>query len=204
MSMIYNTAYRVSSWVVVNLPKDSAKIITAAFSALGAHEIKWLSNSFINTIQGLSKRGWASEVSKERPFIVNQDFMNVAITAHLKNYGENKTMSGTPDKPWSAINRNITCDEDYARIFDEVMAGEPDITLSHIFSIGELCHRNGEEQVKTFVTIGPVAKKALQKVSDRVITIGGASDDVDLTGIAPEKIGLIAIEYVAGQLGFIK
>lgn len=204
MSMIYNRAYKVPSWVVINLPKDQAKIVVGKFADHGAHEVKWVANSFLETVANLSSRGWRNEIEQKMPYFASVDFLNVAFTQHVRKYGENKMTSGTPDKPWNAMNRRIESMDDYTRLFNEMLENEPDITLSHMFDIGELCHAQGFEQIKTFVTVGPVATKALQKVSDRVITIGGKSDELDLTGVADDEIGQSAIEFVARQLGFVK
>ena len=204
MSMIYNRAFKVPSWVVINLPKDDSKLIVDAFTELGALNVKWPASEFPVTVQEMAKRGWFSEVNQSRPFFISVDFLNVAVTQHLKKFGENKTLSGTPDVPSSQLNRKINDDVDYVRLFNDIMDSETDVSLSHIFSIGEICHATGYEQVKTFVSAGPVATKALQKVSDRVITIGYEGSDLDLTGVEASLRGKAAVEFVAAQLGYVE
>jgi hypothetical protein len=204
MSMIYNKAYKVPSWVIVNLPKEDAKPIVQAFTDLGALYIKWPSGEFPETVREMAKRGWFEEVNQARPFFISADFLNVAVTQHLKKFGENKTLSGTPEVPIGRLNRKIVDDADYARLFNEIMDSETEVSLSHIFSIGEICHTAGAEQVKTFISVGPVATKALQKVSERVITVGYEGCDLDLTGVDVTYRGQNTIEFVATKLGFVK
>lgn len=204
MSIIYNRVYRVPVWVIVNLPADQAKEIVKAFDEHGALSVKWPDREFLNTVAGMGSQGWREEVTKERPFFVSVDFMKVAVKKHLTVFGANKSLSGTPDSSWSRMNRKIETDEDYVRLFNDIMSAEPDVLLSHLFSIGELCHQAGREQVKTFITVGPAPLKVLQKVSDNVITVGDSTCDINVTGEEVKDKGLYAVDNVARRLGLIE
>lgn len=178
MSIIYNRLYKVPNWIVLNLDDEKkAQDLVEKFKKEGVHEVKWISKEFPITINEMARKGWWHEVNKPMPFIANVDFLMVAITQHIKKYGLSKTLSGTPEKSVASINRKIINGDDYVRIFNAVLENEPDVTLSHIFGIGELCNTD-RSKIQTFITIGPVAKKVLQKVSDRVITIE-VSQNVD-------------------------
>jgi len=171
MSLIYNKLYKVPNWIVISIEdKKKAQDLLKKIQEEGALVVNWISEDFPITINEMSRKGWYHEVNKSMPFIMNTDFLMVAVTHHLKSYGSNKTLSGTPEKPVYSINRKITNGDDYVRIFNSVLENEPGITLSHLFNIGELCHSDNSK-VQSFVSIGAIPKNILQKISDRVITI---------------------------------
>lgn len=201
MSLIYNRLYKVPTWIVVN-GNDQTNVskFLQGLKTAGAHEITWLSKDFPITINEMSGRGWAHEVNKPMPFFANTDFLMVAITNHLKKYGPNKTLSGTPNKPISSLNRVVKTGDDYVRIFNEVLANEPEVTLSHIFNVGELCY-NERDNKKIFVSVGPVELKVLQKISDRVITIEANVDGLEIDGNGDGETKTL-IAKIAQQIGY--
>ena len=151
MPLFYNRLYKVPCWIVVNLPKEKARPIVQEFKEMGAHEVKWIADTFPLTINDLARHGWAHEVNQPMPFKVNQDFLFVAMTKHIKQYGLNKTLSGTPERPVSSLNRTVNSGDDYVRLFNDVLSSEPAIHLSHLFDVGEMCHQDGSS-VKIFIS----------------------------------------------------
>ena len=202
MSLIYNRLYKVPAWIVVDLPKDVAKTLIEEFKAAGAHEMRLIADSFPLTVNEMAGKGWAHEVHKPMPFNANPDFVFFSIAHHIKKLGLNKTLSGTPEKPISTLNRRIESGDDYVRLFNDVMSNEPPITLSHIFGIGELCHQDGSS-IKTFISCGPAPIKVLQKVSDRVITVGAGKDGLIVEGCDKEDVIYEAVFSFAKQCGYM-
>ena len=199
MSIIYNRVYKVQSWIVLDT-KDTKKTqeLLAGFKKEGGvHEVKWISKEFPITVNELARQGWAHEVNRPMPLTANPDFLMVAVSKHIRLYGASKSLSGTPEKPVSSINRKVNNGDDYVRIFDSVLENEPAMSLSYIFDIGELCYMDNS-RIKTFITVGPVAKKVLQKVSDNVITISDSEDsgEIVIDGCQPEDAIRKVIEKV--------
>lgn len=198
MSLIYNKVYRVPAWVIIKSSKTTVKPLTKAFKDLGAHEVKWMSSTFPVTISILATQGWAHEVNKTMPFFATPDFLNYALARHIAGFGLNKTLTGTTANAMNSINRRVGSVDDYARIFNELITHESDISLSHLLAIGELCH--GErEQVKVFVSSDEVPKNIAQRLSDRVITLGGDGCDVTIAS----KLSVEEIDNIVGRVAAI-
>ena len=198
MSIIYNKVYKVPAWVVVSGPKDTAKLVSKAFTVLGAAEIKWIADTFPMTVVSLATRGWSHEVNKQMPFFMNPDFLNVAASAHVKQYGLNKNLTGISANSMSNIDRKITSGDDYVRIFNDVLCNESTMALSHLFSIAEQCY--GErENIKVFVTAGQIPQNILQRLAERVITIGGTGSDIQF----PETVDEESLEVIVGEVAAI-
>lgn len=203
MSMIYNKVYRVPAWLVISGNKSVSKVVITAFKELGAHEVKWLASTFPATVSVLATQGWRHEVNKPMPFFVNPDFLNYALSQHIKGFGFNKSLTGQSANAMSAINRQVTSVNDYVRIFNDLIINESDIALSHLLSIGELCH--GEhDKIKVFVSADGVPKNILQRLADRVITIGGAGSDVQLPATLKHDDIDDVVGQVAALLGYKK
>ena len=198
MSLIYNRVYKVPAWVTVDLDKSTATPIIDAFKELGAHTVFWMANTFPVTISLLGSRGWGHEVNKTMPFFANQDFLNFAVAHHIKGLGLNKNLTGQSANVMSSINRRVESTDDYARIFNDLLISESDIALSRLLSIGELCY--GErEKVKVFISINDVPKNILQRLSDRVITIGGEGSDL----LLPQQITQDSVDDIVSQVASI-
>ena len=98
----------------------------------------------------------------------------------------------------NSINRRVESGDDYVRIFNDVLCGESTIALSHLFSIAEKCY--GErENVKVFVTVGQIPQNILQRLAERVITVGGAGSDV----LLPETVTDDTLTSVVGEVAAI-
>jgi hypothetical protein len=193
--MIYNKVYKVPTWIVINLPKEKAQKVADEIAMGGAHKVEWISNDFPITVNELARKGWSHEVDKKMPFKSSPDFLMVAASNHIKKSGQNKSLSGTPDVPVFKLNRTVSTGGDYVRIFDEILENEPAISLSHLFSVGELCHlANNKKQ--TFVSVGPVSEKALQKISDRVITVNVAENGIEIKGCPIDDKLYEALNYI--------
>lgn len=203
--MIYNQTYKVPVWVVVNTGNhaDSEKI-AKEFTAADARPVVWPAATFPITVSELGRKGWAHEVNQAFPLFMSVNFLMFAISKHLDaNFGSTKRLSGNATQSYSTLNRKIECGDDYVRLFNDVLGLENDISLSYLFDIAKVCVEN-REKTRVFVTVGNVPIKLLQKVSDRVITVGDAGSDVVATGRDASEVATDAIQLVASLLGINK
>lgn len=203
--MIYNQAYKVPVWVVIKAETNTeSERIALDFVAADARHVVWPASTFPVTVNELGKRGWAHEVNQPFPLFMSVNFLMFAISKHLDaNLGSTKRLSGNATQSYSTLDRKIERDNDYARLFNDVIGLENDISLSYLFDIAKICYEN-REKTRVFVTTGDVPIKLLQKISDRVITIGDAGSDVVVTGRDVSEVAMEAIQLVAGLLGINK
>lgn len=172
MSVIYNKAYKVPSWVLVTSSDTGAEAVKDFLYKNGALPVSWPGATFKDTVAELGKRGYAHEVRKDMPYQMSVRFLEVAIAKHIKEaLGSNKMLSGAPSQPMHVVNRTVKTEADFERIFNEVIQLEDSITLSHLFDVGSRCF--GEStKYKVFYTVGDVPRNVLQRISDSVIVVG--------------------------------
>jgi hypothetical protein len=201
MSMIYDRAYKVPVWVVVDVAGADGDSILASFVEREARVVDWPAKLFPVTVSKLASSGWSHEVNKPYPTIVGRDFLTFAVCRHLNDtLGSNIKLSGQPMQPYHTLNRKIESGDDYVRLFNDVLALEPDFSLSHMFDIAKLCVQDIRKS-QVFVTRGPAPIKVLQRIAGRVITVGGEGSDVVAAGRPVEATADEAIELVASAIG---
>lgn len=176
MSVIYNKAYKVPSWVLVTSGDEGASAALDFLHQNGALQVQWPGATFKDTVTELGKRGYAHEVSKDMPYQMSVRFLEVAVAKHIKeSLGSNKMLSGAPSQPMHVVNRSVQTDADFERIFNEVIQLEDSIALSHLFDVGSRCF--GEStKYKVFYTVGDVPRNVLQRISDSVIVVGDGGE----------------------------
>lgn len=177
MSHFYNRPYKVPVWIVLNNlgPKRTDSIISQVI-AEGGFEQPWPANSFVNTLNKMNVNGWKHVLGQKKPFILDVNFVPVAVTKHLQEmFGASVYLTGTHARPYQqALNRKVEKDEDYARIFNDVMALEQDVELSRIFGLAN-------PKSRVYISEGPVKKELLDRIADQVITVGtGDTDTVNV------------------------
>jgi hypothetical protein len=181
---------------VVDVDGDKGQGIMTRLQDYAPTVIAWPSLTFPATIEALGRKGWKHETGKKMPFSVNKDFIMTATAVHLNG----KHLSGSPARPYHSLDRNITQASDYVRLFNEILDIESDISLSHLFDIGSLCHQDGKK-VRVFVTLGPVPTNILQRLADRVIYVGGSGSEVDATDRDPLEVADEAADKAQQFLG---
>ena len=200
MTVVYTNVFKVPVWVMVNIDRENDSLVLDAFKECNARHIEWKASTFPITINKLSSKGWKHITEQPYPFMIDHNFIPIAINAHLQSsYGRSKSLSGTPTSPVKNLNRRINSGDDYVRLFNDVMNNEPDISLSKLFDIAENCFYNNTK-FKVFITEGNVPKKLLQRIADCVITIGGEGSDIVFDGNIEETIDL-STKKVANILG---
>lgn len=193
MSTIYNHAYKVPVWVIVNLKPDQKNHREAIQEYLlgnGAILVGWPSDTFGATVKKMANRGWAHAI-KEPPYTLDSTFATVAMAEHVNTFfGPNKFLNLKRDKPWyHTVNRDIKTEDDYRVLFNDIIYLQDSITLSHLFDIGEKCH-NGTRRTKVFFSFGDIHTMLLQPVSDSVIVVS-ATGTISSAGTPEETVDLL-------------
>ncbi len=184
MATIYDRAYKVPAWVVIDLPaKKVEAVIEALVEEHGCHEQYWPANSFVDTVKELGRNGWPHIVNQAKPFVVDISFLGVAVSRHLKNFfGENTILPGSPERPWQhVLNRKVEADADYARIFNDVLRNERPVVLSQVFDVGK-------PKSKVYVTGPQCDRDLVAKLSDRMITVADSDATLNVKGKKVEEI----------------
>lgn len=182
MATIYNQAYQVPVWVTVNLRLDDevqAPKLLAIRKYLtdnGAFDQPWPSATFGATVQGMTKKGWAHAV-KAIPYTLDSNFVANAAAEHIRVFfGPSKMLNMGDTKPWHhSVNRKVLVQEDYARLFDEILACQDKVTLSHMFDIGDRCH-TGNVKNYVFFSEGLPPTNLLRGIATNVIVVGDEGD----------------------------
>jgi hypothetical protein len=198
--MIYNTMYTVPVWIVLSL--DQAKedeaaqylAIREALVGADAYEQPWPSASFKDTVKKLGGRGWRHAV-KELPYIIDSHFLPVAVADHVKSFFDDSKSLGQASRPWhQAIDRKISTEADYARIFNQVLAVEDPLSLSKLFDVGDKCYGD-RTRYYVFFSDSTAPKNVLRAIAANVIVVGPGSD-VDTRGRTTEEI----VDDMNGQI----
>lgn len=184
MSFIYAKPYKVPMWVVIDTDRAAGEQISQELKDDGGLMIAWPAITFAATVKSLSLQGWAHETDRTMPFAIAKDFLVFAASKHL---GTTKRLSGSPTRPYHTLNRTVSSEADYERLFNDLLDIEPDISLSNLFGIGENCHSDGKRYY-VYVTLGNVPTNILHRLADRVITVGGAGSSVVVAGRDPAEV----------------
>lgn len=163
----YNRAVKTGIWVVSSLKPDKYEKLAQALAEDGGIEINWPSHSFGNTVHSMAAQGWKHIVDRPLPMHLDLNFVSVAAVKHLKAvFGPNTMLTGSQNRPYQqALNRNITCEDDYRRLFDEILSLEGDTELSHIFGMAG-------RTSQVYLSQAPVPAAVVNKLSRNVLTVG--------------------------------
>ena len=158
-------------WVVLR-PTQKQTTILKWFEQAEAHFQNWPSSTFKETLMAHRNKGWHKFLPDNgEPYFLNPQLLAVAAAEHIKTSLSPRSQIAFRAPPHH-VNRHVTSEADYERIFDEVLENQDTIGLSQIFQIGELCHNERKKNYKVFLTEEPCNKKVLTAIADRVITIG--------------------------------
>lgn len=173
MTTFYDRIFKVPVWVQI---KNGNTDIGEQLKADGADQIDWPSKTFINTVKQLHKRGWG-HMDKPYPFIVSLDFLSLAAGEHKRTaFGQERNPIARPNRTYSqSLDRNVTCDADYERIFNAIMYLEDTAVLSYLFNIGDRCHVNTKKS-KVFFTYDSSENIILSRLAENVIVVDGAGE----------------------------
>jgi hypothetical protein len=188
--MIYNRAFKVPTWVVLgSMSKNRAKAVSEFFNEAGARYQEWPANLYPEALLNYRNKGYADALP-EYPFILETNLMLRSAGEHLKDCLSPKSqLGGSSGLPPHRVNRKADSRDDLVTIFNDLLSLEDPISLSQVFQIAELCHRDGAKQFKAFVSSGKVPKNLLTKIADRVITVGdGAENDIVVDGLSNAEI----------------
>ncbi|MEM4380504.1 MAG: hypothetical protein QXL01_07485, partial [Thermoplasmatales archaeon] len=173
MSQFYDRNYRVKVWVILDgLTKKKTKMLLDWFKEAEAHIVQWPAKTFKDTLEELKSRGWTHIFEKDSAgkIILPSQFLNIAFLEHLRKTNPVTMMSNIVTKPVHYLNREVLNDNDYERIFNDMMGIFEPQYISFVFNIGKLCHFD-DKQVKVFVSEGPAPKNVLASISENLITI---------------------------------
>ena len=183
MAAYYNQGVKVPVWIVTDLPQEDAQALEAALHQDGAIVLEWPSQSFMTTVHEMGKQGWRHVTNKEKPFTVDVNFVSVAAAKHVKStFGPQAMMTGSHSRPYQqALNRKIETEDDFRRIFDEVLALEGETELSNIFQMSA-------RRSAVYISRAPVPSAVVSKLCQNVLTVGEQNCRVLTKGLSVEEI----------------
>jgi len=200
MSVTYTQVFKVPVWVILNNGRLTNTEMRDFFIEADAKEVAWGAETFPLTVDAMSRKGWHHIVNQKMPYVTDLNFLQVAINSHIQyTYGTTKYLSGAQILTIKNLNKKIETGDDYVRLYNDVMAIEPDINMSKLFDIAENCKYN-KKTYKVFFSCGNIPKNILQKVSNSVITIGGEGSDIVYAGDTQETINK-TFNNIASLLG---
>jgi DNA integrity scanning protein DisA with diadenylate cyclase activity len=183
MASYYNQGVKVPVWIVTDLPENEATALEDALHQDGAVVMEWPSHSFMTTVHEMGKQGWRHVTGKEKPFTVDVNFVSVAAAKHVKTlFGPQAMMTGSHARPYQqALNRKIETEDDYRRIFDEVLALEGETELSNIFQMAS-------RRSAVYISRAPVPSAVVSKLCQNVLTVGEQNCRVSSKGMSVEDL----------------
>lgn len=194
MSAYYNQGIKTPVWIVTDLPADVAAELETALSADGAKVFEWPAQSFMTTVHEMAKQGWKHVVNREKPFAVDVNFVSVAAARHIKNtFGPSAMLTGSHARPYQqSLNRQIETEDDYRRLFDEVLSLEGETELSNIFQMAA-------RRAMVYVSRSPVPAAVVNKLARNVLTVGDQNCTVSTKGLTTEEL-IEAVKNEVDQL----
>lgn len=179
MTYTYIATMKVPNWLVVgNISKAKREKVINFFIENGAHQVEIDVDGFVDHIKSYRGRGYFN-VFNEKDITIPYELLDRSFYDYMvKLYGN---VSLFPVQS-HIIKRGIKSDNDYKRLFGQMLAMQPDIALSRTFQIGELCHdQHRPKRPQWFVSddLGDIPNR----LSDRCISIGGSEDDIDISDI---------------------
>lgn len=186
MGFYYYKTFKVPVWVIVN-PTEFRESIIKWLTDKKAHLQTW-PEGFKETIYSFKSRGWQHEIKENGQFTLNYQLLSLACVEHVKKKLHSNAVLEMVI-PTHRINRKISDDFDYERLFATVLASQASDVLSQVFRVGETCH--SEDPTKNaimYVTKGPDDERLnpeplITRISENVVTIGdGPKNTINLEG----------------------
>ena len=189
MADYYNQGVKIPVWVVSALPDEEATALEAALAEDGAHVLEWPAHSFLTTVHELGKQGWKHVVGQKKPFSVDVSFVSVAAAKHVKNcFGSSAMLTGSHSRPYQqSLNRVIETEDDYRRLFDEVLSLEGETELSQAFQLSS-------QRSMVYATRAPVASSVINKLARNILTVGPQDCNVFQGKVDQELIEAVRTE----------
>ncbi|CAB5220842.1 hypothetical protein UFOVP244_44 [uncultured Caudovirales phage] len=184
MSYYYDRVHRVPVWVVVDLPeKEAGILIDQLLDERLAHYQVWPSKSFVDTIHELGRKGWSHLTGQPKPFNIDPGFLGVAAARHVKNvFGENAVLPGTQEQTYAqGVNRRIEKDRDYEALFNDVLALEQDVSLSHLFGLAT-------PKSSVYVSDATTRKDIVNRITNNTLTVSKNDGTISLKGKKIEEV----------------
>ena len=189
MPMTYYKTFYVPIWVILY---DNTKLRTSLkwFEKNKARLQQWPAEGFKDTLWSFKNKGWRNTFPEKEgePFTVNPQMLMMAVQEHLKkHFGPTSNIHFS--YPVHRFDRTVR-EEDYERIFNEVLVTQNSISLSQIFQVAERCHNgNSGNRELLWVTVAPCDEKVLTSISEKVIKVGeGKAYDVDITDVSAKEL----------------
>lgn len=186
MSSSYYKMFKVPVWVLVQeLSKQKTKVVLDWFRDSEALLQEWPANTYKDTVLGYANKGWRDYVQPGQ--ILPAQLVMMSATEHVKNtVGITSQLIYT--SPVHRLDRKMNKDEDYARLFNEILNSQQPIVLSQIFQVAERSHRERGNHV-VWVTPAPAPKNILSILSDKVITVGEGDDcEINIAGVKIKEL----------------
>jgi hypothetical protein len=167
MAFYYDRTFKVPMWALLGSSQKNNDVI-GWLKENGAVHVPW-PNGFQKTVMAFKYKGWRHEIKDTLPYVLNPQLLALAVIEHLNALNPYARVDATI--PLHRLDRNIRSDDDYDRIFNDVLSIQSSLNISQIFKVGELCH-SGDKKHKIFVSELPVNMNSVIKVSDNIIKIG--------------------------------
>lgn len=181
----YYKVYKTPIWVVLH-PSAKFEAVKKWFKKADAFLQSDLSDGFMETVLSFKSRGWESKF-KDGAILPDQ-LLNQAFVEHIKKVTLPSATFGYPTNLTCRMDRKLSTEADYKRLFNEMLSLVSDIDLSYLFQIQEKCHNAKGENYKLFLTDDSFSPKVITTLADKVIEIGeGPQYTIDLTN-APKSV----------------
>lgn len=181
MPMVYDRAYKVPVWVLINTADEKKKEkLVQLLTKEGAKLKQWPAPTFAECILSYRKKGYYDHLPQEYPFFVDPSLLLRAAQEHLKAViSQTSYLGGAFKHPANRLDRKVESDASFERLFNSLLDLEEPIGLSQIFQVAEDCHSEGPRNFSVFVTTENAPKSLLTKIANKVITIGdGEENDI--------------------------
>lgn len=169
----YDQAFFVKKWIICTGLNDKQKEVLSKIIPKKVVINKWLAAEYKDELLSYAKEGYAEQVHQKMPFFLDMVLALRAAISLTRKANGNAQLS--PKVPYQhLLDRRMTCEADYERLFNEILSANDDITLSQIFGLAE----NTADIWLTF----DGCERVIRKVARQVVTVGnGENFEVNLT-----------------------
>lgn len=123
--MYYDKVYKVQGYVLFdNLKADQQKMVLKKMGATPLKRLDWPGTSFIKTAEDFAKnRGYGEHLKFDgTPFTMDRDLILRLAQEHIKKSGSGLANLNPDSNKLRTLNRVVSNNSDYARLFDDFLA----------------------------------------------------------------------------------
>ncbi|MGH2638632.1 MAG: hypothetical protein ACRDF4_05040 [Rhabdochlamydiaceae bacterium] len=183
MGNYYDQGIKAPVWIVTAVNDSQTEALERAVHENGGAVLEWPAQSFMTTVFEMGKRGWKHVVDQKKPFTVDVNFVTCAVAKHIKKiFGPSAMLTGSQMRPYQhALGRRIETEDDYRRIFDEVLSLEAETELSNIFQMAS-------RRSVLYISRSPVPTNVIQKLARNILTVGEENSTVSSKDMTNDEL----------------